>query len=204
MNKRELRQAVRQRNAIPDNGAGLVEHDVIDDCIAAALLDISAEARWPWLRTSSSLTFTGNSAPIPVDCTQVEALTIGGLPVRYVGLDEFLQQLTSYVFTDDGATVKLYPTPASAPTTPLLRYFRDEPELTTDDSIPLLPVAWQRALVVRASYHLNVRRMDGDRINVDDNEWQGWRDRMRQSALRSTGARPIRSSFRNSQWARWS
>lgn len=204
MNKREIRVAIRQRNAIPDNGSGLAEHDAIDDCIAAALRDISTEARWPWLRYSSSLTFSGNAAAIPADCSEIEALTIDGYPVRFVGIDEFEQQTTSYVFTDDGANVKLYPTPATAPTSPTLVYYRNEPELTTDTASPLLPAAWHQAVVVRGSYHLNVRRMDKDRINLDENEWQGLRARMAHASVRTVGPRQIRSSFRINQWARWS
>ena len=204
MNKRELRLAVRQRNAIPDNGSGLVEHDVIDDCIAAALLDISAEQRWPWLRTSASLTFTGNTAPLPAGCMQTEVLTIGGYPVPRVGLNEFLEQTAFYVWTDNGANVLVHPTPTVTLSSPTLYYYRDEPTLADDTESPLLPTAWHRAVVAGASYHLNVRRDDKARVTLDSNEYRDLVGKMRQSSVRDTGPKKIRSSFRVEQRATWS
>ena len=203
MNKRELRTAIRDRNGIPDAGDGLAGHTDIDACIAHALADLSAEDRWPRLLTSASLTFSGNAAALPTGWVSSRELLVNGYIAPHVGLNEFLEGSTSYVWTEQGANVVLNPTPSSAPTATLW-YYRVEPELTTDTSEPLLPAQWHRALAARASYHLNVRRKDGDRINIDENEWQAGLNNMRVAKRADTGSSKIKSSFRPIQRARWS
>lgn len=204
MDKRELRQALRLRNAIPDSGDGLSEHETLDECIRAGLDDICAESRWPWLLTSATLTFTGADAPLPADFGAAKELVVAGYPVPWVTVEQFLTVTQSFVFTIRGANVSVYPTPTVAPTTPTLWYYRVEPALTLDTSIPLLPVERHRTLVARASYHLSVRRGDRDRMRVDDDEWQAGLRNLMMSRWNVTGPRQIRSGFRTQQTARWS
>lgn len=204
MNKGALRDAVKTRNGIPTSGAGLVDSTSVDECVASALLDISAEQRWPWLLTSASLTFTTGTAPLPSDCLQIDKILVAGYPVREVSHDEFLQAANNYVFVQRGANVTIYPTPTTTLTSPTVWYYRDEPALATDSDSPLLPPSWHRVLVARASYHLNVRRPgEGDRLAIDENEWQAGLRRMRQTVDRSTGPKRIRSSFAQVRWANW-
>lgn len=209
MNVRELREAVRLRNGITETSPdALAEHDTINACVVDALRDICEVQRWPWLLTSASVTFTGNSGPLPSDCTQVHRLAIGSTgatrlhPATHVGLDEFLSQSRAYVWTTVGSAIKLYPTPTSTPVATLY-YYRDEPAFTVDTDSPLLPVAHQQTLVARASYHLNVRRQNSERMNVDVNEWEAGLRHMKLAVLREQGPRKVRSSFRTTQQGTW-
>lgn len=207
MNKRELRTAIRLRNGIPDNGDPMAGHTDIDASIAAALLDLSAEKRWPWLLTSAALTFstTTGLAPLPATYTQPRTLVIGGLPARNVTLEEYLTQTTPFVWADVGASIGLYPIPTSVPTATLW-YYQIEPALETDTATPLLPAAFHQTLIARASYHLNMRRNGGDakRIQMDLAEYQAGVKNVMQTAQRATGSRQIRSAFRERPTASWS
>ena len=203
MNARELRSAVRLRNGIPDTGDGLAEHDTINDCIRAALVDLSSEQRWPWLLTSASITFTAGVGPLPADCTVISELVANGYPAERVGLDDFLVQTRGCVWTEQGSNIKLYPVPVTAPTATLY-YYRTEPALTTDESTPLLPTQHHQILVCRASYHLNVRRTDKDRIRLDLEEWVPGLRNMMLTTWRSQGPRTVKSAYRARQTGVWS
>lgn len=204
MDKREIRSRIRLRNAIPDSGDGLAGHTDIDACIGAALADISAEARWPWLLTTSSLTFVGNSASIPADCVSIANLAIGasGLPAERAELSLFIQQNKPWVWTEIGSNINLYPTPATAPTATLY-YYKSEPELTTDTQVPLLPVTFHTLVVARGSYHLNVRRGDNNRVGQDLQEYQAGLRNLMQDSWRTSRPRTVQSSLRYKQSARW-
>lgn len=202
MDKRELRARVRLRNAIPDTGDGLAGHTDIDDCITAAMADISGEYRWPWLQTSAPVTFTAGVAPIPADCVSVLQLTVNGYPAERVDLSEFGQPSRPFVWTDQGSTVTLWPVPSVAPSATLV-YYRGEPELTTDVAVPLMPAVFHQLLVVRASYQLNVRRGDQTRAAQDSAEYQMGLRNLMQAGWRSNGPRRVQSAFRFRQMARW-
>lgn len=207
MNKRELRQAVRLRNAIPDQGDGLAGHTDIDDCVSAAVRDITAEKRWPWLLTTASLTFsttTGlTTAGMPASWAHLHKLVVNGNPATWVPLDEFLNEQRRYVWTDIGNDLKLYPVPSTAPTATLY-YWQDEPAFETDDGELLMPATYHQVIVARASYHLNVRRGDGKRVAYDDAEYSRGLKNMMASATRTIGPRTVRSAYRDTGTpARW-
>lgn len=204
MNSAELRAAVRARNGIATTGEGLAGHTDIDEAIVAALSDIAGEHRWPWLATSTTITFQasdGKSASLPA-FTQIRALEIGEAPVPSVSLDEFLQRDRLYVYADLGDALAIYPTPETD-TSATLYFFQPEPALETDESSPLLPEAWHRVLVARASYHLNARRGRSDGMQRDLAEYQTGLANMMASQRRSTGPRAVRSAFRNVRTPRW-
>lgn len=207
MNKRELRAAVRLRNGIPEAGDPMAGHTDIDASVAAALLDLSAEKRWPWLLTTAALTFstTTGLAPFPATYTQARQLIVGGLPARNVTLEEYLTQTTPFVWADTGANIGLYPIPTTVPTATLW-YYQAEPALETETATPLLPAAFHQTLVARASYHLNMRRNGGDakRMAADLAEYQSGLKNVMQTAQRATGSRHIRSAFREQPTASWS
>lgn len=202
MDKREIRSRVRLRNAIPDTGDGLAGHTDIDDCITAALSDISSENRWPWLLSTSSLTFTAGVATIPADCYTIVRLVINGYPADRVDVDEFVQQARSWMWTEVGGEIRLWPVPATAPTSTLW-YYRNEPDLATDTQTPLLPAQHHQLVVVRASYQLNVRRGDNARIAQDLAEYQAGLRNLMQTSWRTLGPKRLKSSFRWQQLARW-
>lgn len=202
MDKREIRARVRLRNAIPDTGDGLAGHTDIDDCITAALSDISSENRWPWLLTTASLTFTAGAAPLPADCHAISQLVVNGNPAERVNVDEFLQQARSWMWTEVGSQIQLWPVPATVPTATLW-YYHNEHVLATDTQTPLIPAQHHQLVVVRASYQLNVRRGDNARIAQDLTEYQAGLRNLMQTSWRTLGPKRLKSSFRWQQLARW-
>lgn len=211
MNKRELRQAVRLRNGIPDTGDGLAGHTDIDDCVQAGLRDIAAEKRWPWLLTSTALTFSTSTGLVtsgmPTSYAMIHKLVIGGRKAEYVPLDEFVSAERRYVWTDIGNNIQLYPVPSTAPTATLY-YWQDETDLlaapATDASAPLLPATFHQILVARASYHLNARRGRNAEMARDLTEYQQGLKNLMAASVRSVGPRTIRSAYRDTTLpARW-
>lgn len=206
VNKRELRAAVRLRNGITDIGEGLAAHTDIDDCVGAALRDVCAEKRWPWLLTSSALTFstvTGQPAAMPAGWAQIHKLVVNGVKATHVPLDEFVSGDRRFVWTEIGSTIQLDPVPAVAPTATLW-YWQDEPALVTDDQSPLLPTAFHQTLVARASYHLNLRRDMNAAVARDLVDWQAGLKNLMSAAARTIGPRTIRSAYRDTPVAaRW-
>jgi hypothetical protein len=210
MNRRELRDAVRLRNGIPDSGDARASHTDINACVAAGLRDVCAEKRWPWLLTSSPLTVSTvtGEASMPAGWAQIHKVTVNGAKAVHVPLDEFLEGTRRYVWTEFGQGVRFDPVPAVVPSAVTVYYWRDEPELTSDTQEPLLPSVFHQVLVARASYHLNVRRQDGSvrrsEVERDLVEWQAGLKNMMAAAARTVGPRSVRSAFRDTTGpARW-
>lgn len=206
MDKRELRVAVRDRNGIPSMGDGLAGHLDIDACIAQALRDISGINTWPWLLTTANLNFTAGVATLPTDCQTIRRLLINGLPAKRAPYDVVVSRTDAFVWTEAGTTLLIYPAATITQTTQtsVLHYWRDEPELTTDQAIPVLPTQWHQMLTCRASYFLNVRRGDMSRIATDLAEWQAGLKNLMNAGWRTSGPRTIRDGFRPNNDARWS
>lgn len=207
MNKRELRQAVRLRNGIPDVGDGLAGHTDIDDCVALALIDVCAEARWPWLLTTASLTFSTTTGQVtsglPVSYPHIHKLEINNRVAQYVPLDDFLTEQRRWVWTDLGNNIALFPVPSTVPTATLY-YWQDEPALDQDTDSPILPATFHQILVARASYHLNLRRNRNAEVARDLAEWQSGLKNMMAARARTVGPRTVRSAYRDVGYsARW-
>lgn len=205
MNKRELRKAIRDRNGIPDTGDGLAGHTDIDDAIRAALHDLSAEKRWPWLLASATVNFstTTGDATDPPTYSSIREVVINGRPALRATLDDFVGGVSGHVWTDIGNTIRLSPVPTQALTGTVWYYFL-EPDLATDIAVPLLPPVHHQTLVARASYHLNARRGRNAEIARDDAEFQRGLSNMMQDIARVSGPRRVRSAYRPKQApARW-
>jgi hypothetical protein len=204
VNKRQFRDALQTRNGIVTPGDGLAAFDAIDAAVASALLDISAEQRWPWLLTSTSLTFSTSTgaASMPANCGTINQLVVGGYPATYADPETYLSQTVPYVWTTIGTELRLFPIPTSVPTATLY-YWRDEPALAADLDTPLLPAAWHQIAIARASYHLNIRRNDTARAAADLNEYREGLKNLMQSTWRGTGPRKLKSAFRATMTGRW-
>lgn len=206
MNKRELRKAVRDRNGIPDTGDGLAGHTDIDDAIRAALHDLSAEKRWPWLLTSvdaSVSTTTGDVAGLPAYSSIRQVVANGRVATR-VPLDDFVGGVSGCVWTDLGNGIRLSPVPTQALTVTVW-YYQLEPDLPTDVATPLLPPVHHQTLAARASYHLNARRGRAAEMTRDERDFERGLANMMQDIARTSGPRQIRSAYRAQQApARWS
>lgn len=205
MERLEFREAVWERLRVPPAGDGLLTAQVVDRCVQRALTDLCNERPWPWLLTSASLTFTGDSAPMPSDCVLVRDFEVGGKRAKRVKFTEWMDERafrTQCVWTDVGATIRVSPTPASALSSPTLWYYRNEPALTSDTATPLLPSQYDPVVLARAAYHANVRRDRMDDATRDNAEYEAGVNRMKDALSRQVGPTRIREA-RPSVWAVW-
>lgn len=206
MIRSEIRADVKLRLRLPANGDPLISDGTVNECIRLALLDISAEHDWPWLTTSATVTFstTTGLASRPTDCVKIRELVVNGRVARYAGLNEWVTAATcgQRVWTDQGASLALSPSPTTVPTATLY-YVRLEPVLTSDTSAPLLPEAYHSFLVARASYHANVRRRNETDAALDSNEFASGLKRMETAMHVKTGPRRVLPAGGLRNWAWW-
>ena len=203
MNRLEIQNAVKQRMAIPSTGDGQLTDSVINNLINQALTVISAEHDWPWLLTSTSVTFTSGSASLPSDFIKSRALIYNTLPVQWVQLEDFLDPdrwFAPFSWTIIGSTAKVTPTPTTNIATTLY-YYRREPDLTTDGSTPLMPSQFHNLIVAYATYLAAMVRQDEGRAAVHMADYNMLLNNMRDDLTQST-TRRIRYD-RSSQYATW-
>lgn len=196
MNRGQLRQKLILRLRIPPAGDPLLDEPTLNECIAQALRDISSVSDWPWLLTSSSLTFTAGVAPAPATMVKVRELTITSVRAKFVGLAEFLDIVGTgdqWVWTVIGTNVQLTPAPTTSPTN-VLYFIRAEPDLTVDTQSPLIPEAHQQAVLSRASYHACVRKGLADAAQFHQTEYGEDLNRMRDATKVRTGPRQVREA----------
>ena len=204
MNRGQLRSALTSRLGIPSAGDSLLDSTTLNDIIGYALRDLSSESDWPWLLTSSSVTFTGADATAPTTMVKARELTINGRRARFMPLAEFLDAQSasvSCVWTVLGTTIRLTPTPSTAPTA-VLYFVRGEPTLSGDSSEPLCPDAHHQVVLARASYHANTRRNRFEDAARDDNEYQLSVRKMRDAQWVKSGPRQVKASG-SFNWATW-
>jgi hypothetical protein len=196
MNRGQLRAEVALRLRIPPAGDPLLDEPTLNDMIRAALIDVSSVSDWPWLLTSTSLTFTAGVAAIPQNATKVRDLIVNSRPAEYVGNAEFFlcQSVASrFVWTVLGTNIQLTPAPTVSPTNTLW-YIQPEPSLTSDIMGPLVPQAHQQVLIARACYHAEVRRGRAEAASFHNAEYERGAERMKEATHTRTGPRQIRTA----------
>lgn len=206
MNRGELRAALKSRLGIPSTGDALLTDTELNNIIGYALRDVSSERDWPWLRSSSSVTFstTTGLAAAPATMMKPLHLVIGGRRAKHVPLTEFLDaQAIGYlcVWTLNGTNLALNPVPSSVPTATLY-FLLGEPTLAGDSSSPLLPDSHHQVLIARASYLANTRRSRKDDAQRDLAEYEDGVRRMWDASNVKSGPRTVRAAG-TTLWARW-
>lgn len=204
MNRGDIRSAVKLRLAIPSTGDGLLTDAVLDSHINRSLATISGAREWPWLLTTNDLTFVSGQASLPQDFIRARSLIYNTLPVQWVQLEDFLDPdrfFVPYGWTIVGNTAKLAPTPTST-ITATLYYYRAEPELHSDFSIPLIPSLHHELIVAHAAYLACLTRQDEQRASVNFADYNMMLNNMRDDLKQNTGRR-IRFE-RGRQYAVWS
>lgn len=173
MNREQIRRAVRIRLSLPENGHPRLDVPTQNANINEALRRICLKKRWPWLLTTSAMSWASvATAAVPDDMIAVRRLTItpsSGSPqlARYVDLDVFLQtERLDCVWTHIGRTIALSPTPTTT-VTGTLYYYRLEPSLTLDATEPLLPDHYQDAIVHYAA-HLGALQLQNAQLAADE------------------------------------
>lgn len=192
MNRGEIRTAVKQRLAIPSSGDGQLTDTVLDSLINTALAHIAQTRQWPWLLTSLNLTFTNGQSYVPTDFILARALVYDSRQVTWMQFEDFLNaadlDIVGYGWTIVGNVAQLTPVP-SAPLTATLYYYRAEPELYTDYSVPIMPAMHHHLIVAYASYLAALVRQDEGRAAVYMGEYSAILGNMRDDLKQNTSRR---------------
>jgi hypothetical protein len=204
MNRGEIRTAVKERLAIPSIGDGLLPDATIDGLINRSLSVISGAKEWPWLMDDFTMNFVSGTATIPNDFVRARQLVIDGKPCMWLQLEDFLmpdRRQSVFAWTIIGNKAKLNPIPTSdfAGT---LYYYRTEPELLSDYSMPLIPATHHSLVIAYTCYLAAMVRQDEGRAAVYQAEYQALLQNMRDDLKQATGRR-IRYDG-GYQYAAWS
>lgn len=206
MNRGELRAALTSRLGIPPAGDGLLTETALNECLDLALRDLSDAGSWPWLLSSSSVTFTDGVAPFPTGVEQPRELSIGGVRARKASsLPEFLDclaDLSRCVWFAIGTNVQIAPVPTTSPSSAVLYFQTAEPALVADGQSPLLPPGHHNVLLARATYHANMRRTKYDGADRANGEYEAGLRRMLDAQRATSGQRRIRAAG-STTWATW-
>lgn len=193
MNKGELRTEIKNRLAIPSSGDGLITDTVVDQSIEDALNVIATTRDWPWLMKTCQLAFPANLgvAELPDDFIRAKELVINDEPVTYVDLNQFLYTDSAgypYVWTIVADQVRIYPV-GTTMILGTLYYYRAEPPLVADTSVPLMPAFLHQWIVAYGAYLCALRRQDEGRAQVYLNQSNDLLNRMRDDVRRKSGRR---------------
>lgn len=155
MNLGQLRTEVRLRANVPSTD-GLWTDSFVNSAINAALADLSAEQKWWWLQVSASPSHTSGAVDLgaitPVPRTVAHVLVGTDEAQRVSAAEADLATAATappYLYAIWGDTLQVRPAPSGA-TAVTLRYYRDEPVLSSDADEPLMPAAYHPAIVDRA------------------------------------------------------
>lgn len=178
MDRSALRTAVKDRLAIPSAGDALITDTFVNTSLNDALNRISAERDWWWLSATATLTFdtVNGQATLPSDFMRANKLVINSALAEPIPLEDYLDPSSndsSYGWVIYGNYVKITPIPGSS-LTGTFYYFRSEPALSGDTSVPLMPVAYHYAIVAYASYLCCARRQDETRASLYLQEYGNW------------------------------
>ena len=191
MNRGEIRTAVKERLAIPSIGDGLLPDATINGLINRSLSVISGAREWPWLVDDYTLNFVSGVATIPNDFVRARQLIIDERPCCWLQLEDFLQpdrRQSVFAWTIIGTKAKLNPVPTST-ITGTLYYYRNEPALMSDYSVPLMPAINHSIIVAHTCYLAAMVRQDEGRAAVYQAEYQALLQNMRDDLKQSTGRR---------------
>jgi hypothetical protein len=178
MNRAELRTAIKDRLAIPSTGDGLITDSFVNSAINDSLHRISAERDWWWLAATATLNFdpVNGQAQLPSDFMRANQLVINSSPVRQIPFEDYIDPLSKgsgYGWVIYGNQVKINPIPNT--TTPgTFYYFRSEPALAADSSVPILPPLYHYIIVAYGSYLCAARRQDESRASLYLQEYGNW------------------------------
>lgn len=193
-----------QRLRLPPSGDPLLDEPTLDDMIADALRDICSVKDWPWLITTTALTFAAGVAALPSTCVKTRDLVVNGWRARPAEQAEFLDQAsyaTMFMWAVIGPNIQLSPVPTVSPTNTFY-YVQSEPLLTSDITSPLVPEAHQTAVISRVCYYAELRRAKADAAVVHNTQYELDIKRMMDATKRANRPRQIREAGYQ-RWASW-
>lgn len=202
MNRGDLESAVRYRLGVP-TGDSFNTDTVIDELLGEALYAVSAEAQWPWLQGSATITTAAGTASyaVPADWYRTRTLVIDtkgpSLELRQIrDIDDVYSTDRGLPcwYTIEGDQVVLRPTPDGVYSI-THRYQKVEPALTADSgagSTPLMPAQYHHAIVQYAVWQSFLRANQGARAQAAFVAYQGWLKRMHDDRRRTSASPRIR------------
>lgn len=207
MNRGEIRDAVKQRLAIPSSGDGQLTTSVLDELINRALTVISGARDWPWLLSTHDLTFPAatSTSSLPNDFIKARSLVYNDYPVMWVQLEDFLNPdrvYATFAWTIIGNKAQITPA-SSTDLTATLYYYRTEPALLSDYATPLMPPQLHNIIVAYAAYLAAMIRQDEQRASTYITEYKALLEDMRDDLVQTTKRR-IRYGQATSYYASWS
>lgn len=207
MNRGEFRQAVKDRLAIPASGDARLPDATLNGYIDEALAVLHRERDWPWMLTSISMNWSaGNpSLGLPADFLRARRLLVAGRVVEEVQFDELLDDrgANRCRWAVVGTTARLAPTNTSAVVGDLW-YYQAPAALTSDLSVPKLPVVHHGTIVHYAAHLANLTRQDSKRAEESLSLYRQALMAVHNDANRSTGPRRVRvTSDLPSTYATW-
>jgi len=204
MNRGEFRTAVKERLAIPTIGDGLLSDTTLNSLINRSLSVIASAKEWPWLLDDYTMNFVSGSASLPNDFIRARSLVIDSKPTTWLQLEDFImpdRMNGAFAWTIIGNKAKLTPLPTST-LTGTLYYYRNEPNLASDASTPLIPTVHHSLIVAYTCYLASMTRQDEGRAAVYQAEYQALLNNTRDDLKQNTGRR-IRYDG-GYQYATWS
>lgn len=204
MNRGEFRTAVKERLAIPSIGDGLLSDTTLNSLINRSLSVIASAKEWPWLLDDYTMNFVSGSASLPNDFIRARSLVIDSKPTTWLQLEDFImpdRMNGAFAWTIIGNKAKLTPLPTST-LTGTLYYYRNEPNLASDASTPLIPTVHHSLIVAYTCYLASMTRQDEGRAAVYQAEYQALLNNTRDDLKQNTGRR-IRYDG-GYQYATWS
>jgi hypothetical protein len=203
MNRGEFRTAVKERLAIPSIGDGLLSDATLNGLINRSLSVIASAKEWPWLLDDYTLNFVNGSASLPNDFIRARQLVIDYKPTVWTQLEDFIMpdRLNgTYGWTIIGNKAKLSPANTNA-VSGTMYYYRNEPNLSSDASTPLIPSVHHGLVVAYTCYLAAMTRQDEGRAAVYQAEYQTLLNNTRDDLKQATGRR-IRFDG-GYQYAKW-
>lgn len=206
-----MRTAVKTKLRIGGTADNLLTDSVLNGLINEALDSFSRARQWPWLLTSTSVNIsTSGIGTLPADFVTARQFLMpdasgNAHAVPFVSIDDLLSSANRYVWTEDGANIRVEPAP-SATTTGTLWYYRAEASLSSDGSNPYTPAQHQAPIILWASHLAAITRRDYDLATQYAQEYDRELASLTRIVFRKSGGgvRVERRAERSAARARWS
>ncbi len=185
-----LRTSVRRRANVPSTD-GVWTDGFVDDALNEALVAIGLMQPWPWLETvhtevgddTGTVDLSAVTPPVR-DIVSVHIGNFEGKPVSTGDIDSWLQNdRPGYIFATWGDSVLIRPEPAATDTISI-RYYQNEPALTTGADTPVLPERYHLALAELACAYGFSSLDDDSSAMAHERRAMSTFDKMRANALR--------------------
>lgn len=183
----QYQQAIRRALGLSGTDTTALPQADVLEALNAGLQSISTEKEWLWLRATETAATTANdnTVALPTGYRRTIYLSIDDRPViLQKNLADVVGDVvtpgfpaeTGYpqVFAPSPTDLVLWPTPDAAYSYDHA-YIKEQPILTADGDVPLIPDLFQRWVVVEGAMRLHLRTVSPEKYNELRVEAEGWR-----------------------------